>query len=80
MGGRKAGYATYEAFLRGVGGIFLIKDTHDLSATGTSFRNDVFAAPRLFPAKTDFKPKISVDTNGIGFSIAFVIVLVKEGF
>jgi hypothetical protein len=80
MGGRKSGFATYEAFLRPVNGVFLIKDTHDLTATGTSYRTDVFSAPRKFPAKTDFKPKITVDTNGIGFSIAFVLVLVEEGF
>jgi hypothetical protein len=78
MGGRKTGFATYEAFLRTVGNIFLIKDTHDLSATGTSYSNDVFTAPRFFPEKTDFKPKITVDTNGIGFSIAIVVLLVDR--
>jgi len=78
MGGRKSGFATYEAFLRTVGDIFLIKDTHDLTATGTSYTNDTFGLSRMFPEKTDFKPKISVDTNGIGFSIAVVILLVDN--
>jgi hypothetical protein len=78
MGGRKTGFATYEAFLRTVGSIFLIKDTHDLSATGTSYANDIFTAPRLFPEKTDFQPKITVDTNSIGFAVSFVIILVDN--
>lgn len=76
MGGRKAGFATYEAYLRTPGGVFLIKDTHDLTVTGTSYSNDMFNAPRFFPEKTDFKPLITVDTNGIGFSVSFVVVLV----
>jgi hypothetical protein len=78
MGGRKAGITTYEAFLRVEGGVFLIKDTHDLMATGSSYANDVFTAPRTFPAKTDFKPKITVDTNGLGFAVSFVVVLVDD--
>jgi hypothetical protein len=78
MGGRKTGFATYEAFLRTFGSIFLIKDTHDLSATGTSYANDIFTAPRLFPEKTDFQPKITVDTNSIGFAVSFVVILVDK--
>jgi hypothetical protein len=78
MGGRKAGITTYEAYLRVEGGVFLIKDTHDLMATGTSYANDVFMAPRLFPPKTDFKPLITVDTNGLGFAVSFVIILVDD--
>ena len=80
MGGRKAGFATYEAFLRtnSTGGIFLIKDTHDLAAAGTSEQNATFIAPRFFPEKTDFKPKITVDTNGVGFSISVVLVLIDN--
>jgi hypothetical protein len=78
LGGRKAGFASYEAYLRTVGGIFLIKDAFDLTATGTSALSEVFKTPRFFPEKTDFKPKITVDTNGIGFSVSFVVVLVEN--
>jgi hypothetical protein len=78
LGGRKAGFASYEAYLRTEGGIFLIKDAFDLTATGTSALSEVFKAPRFFPEKTDFKPKITVDTNGIGFSVSFVLILVDN--
>jgi hypothetical protein len=78
MGGRKVGFATYEAYLRTVGSIFLIKDTFDLSATGTSSQSEVFGTPRFFPEKTDFRPLITVDTNDLGFSVSFVLVLVDN--
>lgn len=78
MGGRKAGFATYEAYLRTFGNIFLIKDTHDLGVTGTSYSNDMFTTPRYFPEKTDFIPKVTTSVDGIGFSVAFVIVLVDN--
>lgn len=78
MGGRKTGFATYEGFLRVPGGVFRIQDTHDLAATGTSNLANVYTAPRAYPEKTDFRPQITVDTNGLGFSCSFVVVLVDD--
>lgn len=75
IGGRKSGFATYEAFVRLEGGVFRILDTHELAADGTSLADDVFAEGSIFPEKTDFLPLVTVSANDIGFSLSFRINL-----
>lgn len=78
LGGRKSGFATYEAFLRIPGKVFRVQDTHDLAAEGTSSISESFDDPSEFPELTDFVPKITVSANGIGFSISFRLRLVDN--
>jgi len=78
LGGRKNGFASFESFFRTLGGVFLVKDTHELATSGTSAIESSFTDGSIFPELTDFIPRVTVDTDGLGFSISFRLRLVDN--
>lgn len=76
--GVQAGTINFAGFIRLFGKVFKVKDQYDLVSTGTS--RTLFNSPMWgpFPELSDFRPRVTASTSGMGASWSFTILLINS--
>lgn len=75
---KKAAMFLGEFLMRPFGGVFQLKETFSLHSTGSGSMIYPFPVPLPIPAKTDVTTRADTDTNNVGISAAFDILLVDN--
>jgi len=75
---RQAGVAIFTGKVRGFGGVFRTQIRYALNTLGTSYNLVPPTASSRFPEKTDFVAHAEVDTNDIGVSVTFDLLMIEN--
>ncbi len=71
---KKNAFATVNIYMRPYGGVFQIKETWDLAATGSSFVHREYDPPQLVAGKTDIIVRATTSIDDVGIAAGFDVI------